>query len=157
MEKQWDTLVVSARLENRRALLRILKGLPINAFTVSTVQQAHEALSSHSIRLIFCEENFTDGSYRDLLAAVHSSPAKTLLVLMLCTGDWEEYLEALRLGAIEVLRCPLQSTDVELTLIRAARDLEGQTDRPIEKGPTNSLESRPVVALGSTAHEKSAG
>jgi hypothetical protein len=39
-----DILVVSTRLENRSALLRILEGLPVNAFTVSTVQQAHEAL-----------------------------------------------------------------------------------------------------------------
>jgi len=147
MKTQWDILVVSACLENRRALLRILKGLPINAFTVSTVQQAHEVLSSHSIRLIFCEKNLADGSYRDLLAAVHSSQAKTLLVLMLCPGEWEEYLEAMRVGAIEVLPCPLQSTDVELILIRAARDLEAQMDRPLEKGQTNSSASRVESAL----------
>jgi DNA-binding NtrC family response regulator len=45
----------------------------------------------------------------------------TRFVVMLCTGEWEEYLEALRLGAEEVLRCPLQPTDVDLALIHAMR------------------------------------
>jgi hypothetical protein len=40
---------------------------------------------------------------------------------MLCTGEWDEYLEALHLGAEEVLRCPLQPTDVDLALIHAMR------------------------------------
>jgi len=137
MEKHWDILVVSAYVENRRALRRILEGLPVNAFTASTVQQALEVLSSHAIRLIFCEENFADGSYRDLLAVAHTAQTKTPLVLMLSTGEWDEYLEAMTLGATEVLRCPLQPTDVELILIRAARAEEGQIHGPLEKGATN--------------------
>jgi len=39
-DKHWDILVVSARLENKMALLRILQGLPVSAFTAPTVQQA---------------------------------------------------------------------------------------------------------------------
>jgi DNA-binding NtrC family response regulator len=139
MDKSWDILVVSGRLENKRALLRILQPLPVSAFTASTVQQAHEVLSTHSIRVIFCEENFADGSYRDLLAAVHTPPIRTPLVLMLSTGEWEEYLEAMSLGATEALRCPLQPTDVELTLIRVAREHEGQIDRPVQQVPTDLL------------------
>jgi len=136
MDKHWDILVVSARLENKRALLRILQGLPVSAFTASTVQQAHEVLSTHCIRVIFCEENFADGSYRDLLAALPTPQTRTPLVLMLSTGEWEEYLEAMSLGATEALRCPLQPTDVELTLIRVAREHEARIDRPVQKVPT---------------------
>ena len=79
MDKPWDILVVSARLENKKALLRILQGLPVSAFTASTVRQVHEVLSTHSIRVIFCEENFSDGSYRDLLTHLdpRSSRART--------------------------------------------------------------------------------
>jgi DNA-binding NtrC family response regulator len=139
MDKHWDILVVSARLENKRALLRILQGLPVSAFTASTVQQAHEVLSTHSIRVIFCEENFADGSYRDLLATGRTLQIRTPLVLMLSTGEWEEYLEAMSLGATEALRCPLEPTDVELTLIRIARQHEGQTDRPVRKAPPAPL------------------
>jgi DNA-binding NtrC family response regulator len=122
MEKEWDLLVVSSRLENRKALLRILDGLPVDIFTAATISQAHEVLSSHAIRLIFSEENFADGSYRELLRSVRAEHRGPRMVLMLCTGEWEEYLEAMRLGVSEVIRCPLQPTDVELTLIRAARE-----------------------------------
>jgi DNA-binding NtrC family response regulator len=139
MDKHWDILVVSARLENKRALLRILQGLPVSAFTASTVQQAHEVLSTHSIRVIFCEENFADGSYRDLLSAGRTLQIRTPLVLMLSTGEWKEYLEAMSLGATEALRCPLEPTDVELTLIRVARQYEGQNHRPVQKAPTTPL------------------
>jgi DNA-binding NtrC family response regulator len=150
LDKSWDILVVSARLENKRALLRILQGLPVSAFTASTLQQAHEVLSAHSIRVIFCEENFADGSYRDLLAAVHTPQIRTPLVLMLSTGEWEEYLEAMSLGATDALRCPLQPTDVELTLIRVAREHERQIDRSVQKAPTAALASG--ITVSSTAN-----
>ena len=41
---------------------------------------------------------------------------------MLCTGEWEEYLEALKLGAADVIRSPLQAPDIELVLIQAMRE-----------------------------------
>ena len=127
MTTEWGLLVVSPRLETKRQLLGILRGLPVNTFTASTVAQAREALASHYFQLIFSEENFADGSYRDLLNLIHVSNLKTSLVLMLCTGEWEEYLEGLRSGADEVIRCPLQPTDVELSLIRASRREEAES------------------------------
>lgn len=128
MEKQWELLVVSAHLENRNALLRILDNLPVNVFSASTVAQAHEVLATHSIRLIFSEELLPDGSYKDLLADVRSLHLHTRLILMLCTGEWKECLEGMKLGAVDVIRYPLQPTDVELALIRAIRDQ--QLDSP---------------------------
>jgi len=122
MESRWDILVVSGRFENKRTLLHILYDLPVFVFTASTVRQAHEVLASRPIRLLFCEENLADGSYRDLLDGIHCVQPSTQLVLMLSTGEWNECLEAMSLGAREVIRCPLQPTDVELVLIRAARE-----------------------------------
>ena len=114
--------MVSGRFENKRMLLRILYDHPVFVFTASTIRQAHEVLASRPIRLLFCEENFADGSYRDLLASIHSAQPSTQLVLMLSTGEWNECLEGMSLGAREVIRCPLQPTDVELVLIRVARE-----------------------------------
>jgi hypothetical protein len=84
------------------------------------------------------------GSRRQLPVA-HSSQMS--LGLLLFTGEWEEYLEAIRLGTTEVLRCPLQSTDVELTLIHVARVHEGQIDCPVQTGQPDPRASR--VAIGS--------
>lgn len=140
MEKEWDLLVVSSRLENRKALLRILDGLPVDIFTAATIRQAHEVLAGHSIRLIFSEEHFADGTYRELLRTVRAQHPGLRMVLMLCTGEWEEYLEAIRLGVTEVIRCPLQPTDVELTLIRAAREtaLAPEPEERLGDAPTDN-------------------
>lgn len=51
-------------------------------------------------------------------------------MVILCTGEWEERLEALRLGATDVLRC--QPTDIDLTLIRMMREKEYADSAPHE-------------------------
>ena len=50
------------------------------------------------------------------------------------------------LGATEALRCPLEPTDVEITLIRIARKHEAQIGRPVQKAPTTPLANSVVVS-----------
>lgn len=119
---QWDVLIVSSRTENGKALVRILGDLPVNVFCATTVGQAREIIAKRPVEIIFCEEYLPDGTYRELLEHVIATNSSTAFVVTLCTGEWDEYLEAIRLGATDVLRCPLQSVDVELVLIRAGRD-----------------------------------
>lgn len=128
MDNALPILIISCRPENRKMLMRVFDGLPIDSYSASTLAQAREALCTRPFSVIFCEERLSDGSYRDLLHEVHASAEPTRFVVMLCTGEWEEYLEALRLGAEEVLRCPLQPTDIDLALIHAMRS--GSTPQP---------------------------
>jgi DNA-binding NtrC family response regulator len=121
MERKVPVLIVSCRLENRKLLTKLFEGLPIDTYCVSSLRQAKETLHSRQFSVIFCEERLSDGPYRDLLEDVRTLPSHTRFVVMLCTGEWDEYLEAMRLGAEEVLRCPLQPTDVDLALIHAMR------------------------------------
>ena len=116
-----DVLIVSDHLENRKLLLSTLKGLPVSAFCVSTIADAMEVLRSHPSAVTFCEERVSDGSYRQLLTAVVASGRTNRFIVVLCAGEWEESLEALRLGASETLRCPLQAPDIDIALIRATR------------------------------------
>jgi DNA-binding NtrC family response regulator len=127
IENEVDVLIVSSRIDNRRMLLRTLVGLPVNTFCVSTISQALEVLESHPQAVIFCEERVPDGDYRELLSSVLSMRAMNRFIVELCTGEWEEYLEALRLGAAEVLRCPLESPDIDIALVHAMR--EGREDQ----------------------------
>ncbi len=121
MDNGLPILIVSCRPDNRKMLMRIFDGLPINSYSAPSVQQAKEALRLRPFSVVFCEERLSDGSYNDLLREVRALSEDIRFVVMLCTGEWEEYLEALRLGAEEVLRCPLQPTDVDLALIHAMR------------------------------------
>jgi DNA-binding NtrC family response regulator len=121
MDNGLPILIVSCRSDNRKILLRVFEGLPIDSYTAPTIEQAMEALRLRPFSVVFCEERLSDGTYVDLLRDVRVISNETRFVVMLCTGEWEEYLEALRLGAEEVLRCPLQPTDIDLALIHAMR------------------------------------
>lgn len=81
MEKQWDLLVVSTRSEDRKTFLQILDSLPVNVFIASTIDQAIEVLSNHTIRLVFCEETLAYGSFPNLLANMRDVRAEIPLVL----------------------------------------------------------------------------
>lgn len=123
---EWNVLIVSASIPNRSALLHILGGLPLNAFTVATIEQAQKVLSRQSIDVIFSEESLSDGSYRRLLETATTTNKWKRFVVMLRTGEWDEYLEAMRLGVTDVVRCPLQPIEVALVLIALVRDRAGQ-------------------------------
>lgn len=117
-----DALVVSDRMEHVKALVRILDGLTINVYVACSVRQAQEVLTRQPLALVFCDERIPGGTYRELLLSSDSKRKVSRFVVMLQTGEWDEYLEAMRLGAFEVIRCPVQPTDVEMTLIHATRD-----------------------------------
>lgn len=121
MDNGLPVLVVSCRPENRKLLMHLFDGLPIDAYSALSIQQAKEALQLRPFSLLFCEERLSDGSYTDLLRHVHLANDSTRFVVLLCTGEWEAYLEALRLGGEEVLRCPLRPTNIDLALIHAMR------------------------------------
>jgi DNA-binding NtrC family response regulator len=132
MENEVDVLIVSSRIENRRIVLRALEGLHVNTFSASTIDQALEVLSSHPLAVIFCEERVADGSYRELLASITKTRETNRFIVVLSTGEWEEYLEALRLGAAEVLRSPLQAPDIDIALFHAMR--QGRENQAMAAG-----------------------
>ena len=115
-------LIVSCRPENRKTLVRMFDELSINSYVAPTIRDARELLGSRSLSMVFCEERLSDGSYCDLLRDVRATWPETGFVVLLCTGEREEYLQAMRLGAQEVLRCPLRPTDVDLVLIQAMKE-----------------------------------
>jgi two-component system, NtrC family, response regulator PilR len=121
MDNGLPILIVSCRPDNRKMLMRVFDGLPIDSYSAPGIEQAKEALRLRPFSVVFCEERLSDGAYNDLLREVRAISEGIRFVVMLCTGEWEEYLEALRLGAEEVLRCPLQPTDVDLALIHVMR------------------------------------
>jgi DNA-binding NtrC family response regulator len=114
-------LIVSSRIENKKTLLRTLESLPVNTFSASTIFQARQLLATHPLAVIFCEERLPDGSYDELLASLPISPQMNRFIVVQCAGEWEQYLEALRPGVAEVLRAPLQSTDIDIALFHAMR------------------------------------
>lgn len=122
MRSPLQLLIVSSRIETKKNLLHIIEGLPINAYTSPTIERAWEVLMSKPIDVIFCDDRLPDGLYPDFLSAVRSEYKATQFIVMLSTEDYEQFLQAMRRGAADVLRDSYQPTDVELLLIRAGRE-----------------------------------
>jgi DNA-binding NtrC family response regulator len=119
-----DVLIVSERPDHLRPLIRTLGASSARVSACFTIRQAREIFSRQPVDLVFSDEYLSDGSYRELLLFNRFGQHAASFVLLLRTGEWDEYLDAMRLGALDVLRCPLQPAEVEATVQRAIAQKE---------------------------------
>jgi len=122
LQAQVTILVVSANLESRRAVSRILEALSVQVIPCSTLDQAKQALSLQRPNLIFCDERLPDGDYADLLELELTGRITPPIVVLTRNGEWELYMHATRRGAFDVIRSPWCPTDIELSVIRGVRE-----------------------------------
>jgi DNA-binding NtrC family response regulator len=122
----WIVLVVSDRLENRKALTRILDSLPVSVIAAWTLVEAQKILARQEVDMVFCDEILPDGTYRDLLSM--RSISKPCVVVSAQRSERGDRHEAVRQGAFELLRYPPEPTDVEFVVIRASRHLRRQNE-----------------------------
>ena len=94
-----ELLIVSSRVETKRALLQILDGLPLSAYCAGTVEQDVDAPEKHGIDVVVSDEHLSDGTYHDILALTIDRLPKTQFIVLLTTGGFAEYREAMQLGA----------------------------------------------------------
>ena len=130
---EWEVMIASSDLENRRKLAQILEFWGLEPICSHSIGQAREILSRGSVRLVFCEDSLRDGSFRELLdAAKASSPRIRVIVIARngVGGDEDSREEALQMGAFGVISPSFQSTDVEWTVIEALRDAQRQGELP---------------------------
>ena len=122
METPTQILVASSELENRRALADILAKEGYDTICVSRASECREVLDTQKVGLIFCDRRLSDGSYRDVVAASRGSRAKARVVVTSRLADWGEYLEALHLGAFDLIASPCRPTDVLWAILQARRE-----------------------------------
>jgi DNA-binding NtrC family response regulator len=127
-----DVLIVSEKPEHLRVLIHVLDDQPARLSACFTIRQAQEILSRQTADLVLCDEYPPDGSYRDLLLSSRFAQKPASFVVLLHKGEWDEYLIAMRLGALDVLRSPLQRPEVELVIRRAFERKDKQVAGPTE-------------------------
>ena len=74
MPGHWDVLVASSDMEERRSLIRVCEGMSMNVISCNGLSQVEEVLSRQAVGIVFCDENLSDGSYRDLLTGIGETP-----------------------------------------------------------------------------------
>jgi len=122
MTVPWEVLVVSSDIEGRRELAAMLRRENIDPLCAGTVLECRNILAKEGVGLVFCDTQLSDGTYRDLIAASRGMKSRARVVVTSREGDWDEYLEAMRLGAFDVIASPCRPTDVEWMVIQARRD-----------------------------------
>ena len=122
MTVPWEVMVLSAQFEDRRSLTHILASQQVEPLCCSTLREAVETLRKEPVGLVFCDKSLPDGTYRDLLTAARGLATRVRVVVTSHQADWDEYLEAMRLGAFDVIAVPCRPTDVEWMVIQAKRD-----------------------------------
>jgi DNA-binding NtrC family response regulator len=122
----WHIVIASADVEDRRAMRNIFVKLGLEPIAASSLRECVETAAPENAGLIFCARSLSDGDYRDLLAAARRGKWKTRIVIATRATNWDDYLEAMRLGAFDVISAPCRPTDVEWMIIQALREEHAQ-------------------------------
>ena len=117
----YQILIVSDDPDNCMALTIILEREGWDTICTSSVSGCRAVLSLGSFDLAFCDRRLPDGNYLDVLAITHSLKYHLPLVVTSRQADWDQYLEALRHGAFELIASPCRGSDVLWALAQADR------------------------------------
>jgi DNA-binding NtrC family response regulator len=127
MNVPWQIVIASADLEARRAMVNILAKQGLDPIVAASVAECQRSVAQENVGLTFCVRSLADGDYRDLLLAARAGKRRTRIVLTARITDWDEYLDAMRLGAFDVISAPCRPTDMEWMLLQALRDEHART------------------------------
>src|ERR1700722_14399577 len=130
MTAPWDVVVVSSDLESRRNLSAILVGQGLDPICASTLRECREIIAQKSVGVVFCDSHVADGSYKEFLAGYRSRTDRPRVVVTSRHSEWDEFKEAMRFGAFDVIGAPCRPTDVEWMIIQARRDDRNRYERP---------------------------
>ena len=139
-----DAIVLSSDLESRRRLKRILDASGIDTVCSSSISDCQQILASRDADLIFCDSDLADGTYRDLLRTLQLVDREIKVVVTSRVAGWEEFFEAARLGAFDMIATPCVPTEVEWVIsqvVRVLRRDERQAARLDARAPEVELHS----------------
>jgi DNA-binding NtrC family response regulator len=128
MNLRSQILVVSSDYDHRRALTSILQKEGWSPLHASRLIECQDLLANRSISLVFCERRLADGTYRDLLSVAQARERRVPVVVTSRLADWDEYLEALRYGAVDLIPSPCKPSDVCSAIAQAQREDFGSSD-----------------------------
>lgn len=119
MNDKPEILVIASDPETRKALSSILQTEGLKSVQASHLSEGRALLASQQVGMVFCERHLADGTYLDLLPAAQTEAGNVPVVVTSRLADWDEYLEALRHGAVDLIASPFKKSDVASALAQA--------------------------------------
>ena len=124
--EQMKGLVVSSDDEVRRELAEMLRQRGLAPVLASTVAESRMRLSGSQVQIVICEDWLGDGKYDAVVRITNQTNAGAPVIIFSRTGDWLEYLTAMRTGVFAYLAYPPLPGEFERTLQNALRECGGQ-------------------------------
>jgi len=138
MISPFEIVVVSGDLVRRGDLARILTAQGFEPICVPTLRECKEIFAEGRVGLVFCDPHVSDGDYEELLSAYRLKERKPRVVVTSADGDWDDFKNAMRLGAFDVISVPCRPTDVEWIIIQAKRDERNRSKNDPGQTPTET-------------------
>jgi DNA-binding NtrC family response regulator len=118
-------LIASSDEEVRRSLTDILVQCELAPLFSSTVAESRRVLSRRKVFIVLCHNFLIDGEYGDIVKMVRQSDTSVPVIVVSRTGDWPEYLTAIRAGVFDYLAYPPIPGDLQ-RIIRNALSWNNQ-------------------------------
>lgn len=111
-----QALVISASEENGAALSAALVFAGLVPVICSSTAQACKLIEGNNIGIIFCDDCLPGYGLEKVVAEVRKRSNRIPVVATSRTGEWAEFLEALRIGALDFLSLPPRQDEVDRVL-----------------------------------------
>ncbi len=108
-----EVLVASSDAGKRTALVDVLAQCGLEPMTVTSVDEVRAALAQRAVHLVFCEDALPEGGFREVLRLAQATGSGVPLVVSSLSGELEEYLEAMQMGAFDFIAPPYRPSEVE--------------------------------------------
>jgi len=99
-------LVASSNEKVLKKLAKILSQCGLATFLASGIEESRKVLVRERVFLVLCDDRLVDGDYEDILSASEWSTSKAPVIVFSSTGDWPDYLKAIRAGAFDYMAYP---------------------------------------------------
>jgi two-component system, NtrC family, response regulator PilR len=119
-----SVLIVSNK-SREVGLAKTVSGLGLRSVCCQTLSAAKSLVFRQQFGAVLCEDQLTDGTFRGLIAELHSRPRRRCPVVILShLDDWNSYLAAMRAGAFDYVAHPPNSGELERVLWTALNEFK---------------------------------
>jgi DNA-binding NtrC family response regulator len=91
----------------------IIQQSGLQPISIATLAYLRSYRWNSTISLLLCEERLPDGTFRDALNFLGGTARHIPVIVFSRIAEWENYLEAVRVGAYDCLRYPFRTGELE--------------------------------------------
>jgi sigma-B regulation protein RsbU (phosphoserine phosphatase) len=117
-----QVLVISPSQENRAALRNVLVASGLAPILCSSLSEGRKFLEDDDIRVVIFDDCLPDKGLQSTVEEMAKRPIPVPVIAVSRTGEWDECLAALRVGAFDYMALPPRRDEVDRVLRLALGD-----------------------------------